>query len=183
MRNDDTPSINTSRGEPPVRPGPGVGRQCGGVAGGSRGGGCGPLGILGEAGAGAADLGDGLHAAAGPVGGPFAKWFTSGTLNAGAQLAGPICPKAGALNSSYPRKQRSMSHHMHKVTLKAAAGTGWNALQEQLETAHEEVQSLAISGRRHGVLITRHSHDTYTVAVSPEVPYGMTCEREGGGIP
>lgn len=76
-----------------------------------------------------------------------------------------------------------MPHHIRNVTLKAAAATGWNALQEQLETAHEEVQSLAISGRRHGVLITRHSHETYTVAVSPQVPYGVTYEREGAGIP
>lgn len=66
----------------------------------------------------------------------------------------------------------------HKVTLKATAGTGWNALQEQLDIVHEAVRSLAISGGRNGVLITRHSHDTYTVAISPDVPYGMTHERE-----
>ncbi|MCG2623037.1 hypothetical protein LVY72_14130 [Arthrobacter sp. I2-34] len=71
----------------------------------------------------------------------------------------------------------------HKVTLKVAAGTGWKALQEQLDTAHEEVRSLAITGRRHGLLVTRHSHDTYTVTVSAEVPYGMTHEREDRGMP
>ncbi|WP_156367614.1 hypothetical protein [Arthrobacter sp. Leaf69] len=71
-----------------------------------------------------------------------------------------------------------MTNHIHKIALKAPAGTGWNTLQDQLDTAHEAIKSLAISGRRHGVLITRHSHDTYTVTVSPEVPYGMTYERE-----
>lgn len=76
-----------------------------------------------------------------------------------------------------------MTHYLHKVTLRAAAGTGWNALQEQLDTAHHAVRSLAVSGRRHGVLITRHGHDTYTLAVSPDVPYGMTYEREDPGTP
>lgn len=64
------------------------------------------------------------------------------------------------------------------VLVKAAAGNGWHALQEQLNIAHEEVRSLAISGGRNGVLITRHRHDTFTVAVSPDVPYGMTYERD-----
>lgn len=76
-----------------------------------------------------------------------------------------------------------MRHHIRKVTLTATAGTSWNALQDQLDTAHDEVRSLAISGRRHGVLITRHRHDTYTVAVSPDVPYGMTYERDDPGTP
>ncbi|MFD1212755.1 hypothetical protein ACFQ36_11985 [Arthrobacter sp. GCM10027362] len=76
-----------------------------------------------------------------------------------------------------------MTHHVRKITLKAAAGTGWDALQEQLDTAHEEVRSLAVSGGRHEILITRHRHDAYTLAVSPEVPYGMTYERDDPGTP
>lgn len=86
-------------------------------------------------------------------------------------------------NYDTPSETTIQGHYLHNVTLILAAGTGWGALQEQLETAHEEVQSLAVSGRRHGVLITRHSRDTYTVAVSPGVPYGMTYEREGLGTP
>jgi hypothetical protein len=70
-----------------------------------------------------------------------------------------------------------MTHHLRKVSLKAAAGTGWNALQEQLDTAHDDVRASAVSGGQHGVLVTRHGHDAYTLAVSPEVPYGMTYER------
>jgi hypothetical protein len=76
-----------------------------------------------------------------------------------------------------------MTHHLRNVTLKATAGTGGKALQEQLDAAHEAVRSVAALGRQHGVLVTRHRHDTYTVAVSPEVPYGMTYEREGLGTP
>lgn len=76
-----------------------------------------------------------------------------------------------------------MTYHLRKATLKAAAGTGWHALQEQPDTAHEEVRSLAVSGGRYGALITRHRHDAYTVAVSPDVPYGMTYERKDLGTP
>jgi hypothetical protein len=83
----------------------------------------------------------------------------------------------GLAPASDPENNDSMTHHIHKITFKAAAGTGWNALQEQLNTAHEAVRHLAISDGRHGMLITRHSHDAYTLAVSPEVPYGMTYER------
>ncbi|WP_139006298.1 hypothetical protein [Arthrobacter crystallopoietes] len=71
-----------------------------------------------------------------------------------------------------------MTNSIHKVTLRAVAGTGWEVLQEQLEDTHEEVRSFAVSDGRYGVLITRHRHDTYTLAVSPDVPYGMTYERD-----
>jgi len=72
-----------------------------------------------------------------------------------------------------------MAPHIRKVTLKASAGTGGNALREQLYAVPEEVRSLAISGGRHGVLASRHSHGTYAVAASPEVPCGMARERTG----
>jgi len=76
-----------------------------------------------------------------------------------------------------------MTSSIHKVTVKASTGTGWDALQKQLDTAHEEVRSLATLSGRNGVLITRHRHGAYTVAVSPEVPYGMTYEREEPALP
>lgn len=72
-----------------------------------------------------------------------------------------------------------MKRHIHKVTLHATAGTGWNAVQEQLESATNEVRHLAMADKRHGILVTRHQHDAFTVALSPDVPYGMTYEREG----
>jgi hypothetical protein len=58
------------------------------------------------------------------------------------------------------RKQRSMAHHIREVTLQATARTGGNALQEQLDTAPEEVRSLAISGGRHEVLVTGRRRGT-----------------------
>ncbi|AUI53748.1 hypothetical protein [Arthrobacter crystallopoietes] len=76
-----------------------------------------------------------------------------------------------------------MTDSIHEVTLQAVAGTGWEALQEQLEGTHDEVRSFAVSDGRYGVLVTRHRHDAYTLAVSPEVPYGMTYERHDTGTP
>lgn len=58
------------------------------------------------------------------------------------------------------------------------AGTGWQTVQEQLESAAEEALILAMADKRHGTLVTRHRHDTFTVAVRPEAPYGMTHERD-----
>lgn len=71
-----------------------------------------------------------------------------------------------------------MTLQIQNVIVEAAAGSDWNDLQEQLDAAHEEVRSWAVAGGRNGVLITRRRHDTFTVAVSPDVPYGMTCERD-----
>ncbi|GLB68763.1 hypothetical protein AHIS1636_32050 [Arthrobacter mangrovi] len=74
-----------------------------------------------------------------------------------------------------------MTHHRCKITLKAAAGSAWSALQNQLQTAHKEVRSPAVSGGRY-----RTNYPTppccLSVAVSPEVPYGMTYERNKPGI-
>ncbi|MFF1828609.1 hypothetical protein [Paenarthrobacter sp. NPDC058040] len=64
-----------------------------------------------------------------------------------------------------------------ELTFEPAAGTCWHALQDQLETIHQEVRSFAETGGRYGVLITRHGHNAYTLAVGPEVPYGMTYEH------
>ena len=50
-------------------------------------------------------------------------------------------------------------------------------LADELEAAVGVARSRAMQERRHGVLVTRHSHTLFTVAVSAEVPYGLTVER------
>lgn len=65
-----------------------------------------------------------------------------------------------------------------KVTVQPAAGTGWETLQRQLESAADEVRIAAMADKRHGILVTRHRPDTFTVTLSPDVPYGMTYERD-----
>lgn len=47
-----------------------------------------------------------------------------------------------------------MKLHIHKVTIPADAGTGWNAVQERLESAAEEVRLLAMADKRQGIRAT-----------------------------
>ncbi|NKX56580.1 hypothetical protein [Arthrobacter mobilis] len=76
-----------------------------------------------------------------------------------------------------------MAHHRQEIIIRPAAGTGWQGVQRQLESAAEEARRAAMADKRHGILVTRHRPDTFTVAVSPEVPFGMTYERDDLGIP
>ena len=71
-----------------------------------------------------------------------------------------------------------MKHHSQKVTVQSTAGIGWETVQRQLESAVEEARLVAMACKRYGILVTRHSQNTFTVAISPEVPYGMTYERD-----
>src|SRR3712207_3917237 len=88
----------------------------------------------------------------------------------------PARVSATILRSPDRKSATLMTHPI--VTLQTVPGTGWNTIQEQLDSAHEAVQSLAIAEGQNGVLIIRHRPGTYTLAVSPEVPYGMTYERD-----
>ncbi|MFH5877327.1 hypothetical protein [Arthrobacter sp. NA-172] len=47
-----------------------------------------------------------------------------------------------------------------------------------LNAAVELAQQDAIGEGTHGVLVTRHGPACFTVAVSSDVPYGITHERE-----
>lgn len=52
-------------------------------------------------------------------------------------------------------------------------------IAQNLDTAEELALNQAIeSDGRHGILVTRHGPGSFTVAVSDEVPYGTTHERE-----
>lgn len=51
-------------------------------------------------------------------------------------------------------------------------------LLARLDTAVESAQAAAILDGKNGVLITRHDHSTFSVEISPEVPYGLTIERD-----
>ncbi|MFC8304069.1 hypothetical protein ACFUCV_10345 [Specibacter sp. NPDC057265] len=47
----------------------------------------------------------------------------------------------------------------------------------ELEAAVAQVEQHAIEEKRHGVLVTRHDHGTFTIETSPLVPYGQTHEH------
>jgi hypothetical protein len=51
-------------------------------------------------------------------------------------------------------------------------------VSEDLNAAVELAQRHAMGEGKHGVLVTRHGPVSFTVAVSREVPYGITQERE-----
>jgi hypothetical protein len=51
-------------------------------------------------------------------------------------------------------------------------------VSEDLDAAVELAQQRAMVEGKHGVLVTRHEPASFTVAVSVDVPYGITQERE-----
>lgn len=71
-----------------------------------------------------------------------------------------------------------LKHHSQEFTIDPATGTGWETLQSQLQSAADKVRLAAMTDKRHGILVTRHRQNTFTVAVSPDVPYGMAYERD-----
>jgi hypothetical protein len=50
-------------------------------------------------------------------------------------------------------------------------------LAEELDAAVAVARARAMEENRHGILVTRHSPTLFTVAVSAEVPFGLTLER------
>ncbi|QNE13260.1 hypothetical protein [Pseudarthrobacter sp. NBSH8] len=52
-----------------------------------------------------------------------------------------------------------------------------SVLDEYLNSAVDLARQYASSIALCGILVTRHAHDTYTVAVSEAVPFGETHER------
>jgi hypothetical protein len=51
------------------------------------------------------------------------------------------------------------------------------SLERELDFAVASALPSAQSSKRHGILVTRHSREKFTVAVSDSVPYGQTIER------
>ena len=51
-------------------------------------------------------------------------------------------------------------------------------IEEDLNAAVELAQQQALEEGRHGILVTRHGPASFTVAVSADVPFGITRERE-----
>jgi hypothetical protein len=51
-------------------------------------------------------------------------------------------------------------------------------IDQDLNAAVAIAQQQAIKGGRHGILVTRHGPASFTVAVSADVPYGITQERD-----
>ena len=54
--------------------------------------------------------------------------------------------------------------------------TSRHALDEHLEAVVNDLQELAMLPGSHGILVTRHGPGNYTVALSEQVPFGVTRE-------
>ncbi|MDP9997428.1 hypothetical protein [Pseudarthrobacter sulfonivorans] len=55
--------------------------------------------------------------------------------------------------------------------------TDASLLDDYLNSAVDLARQYAATTALCGILVTRHAHDTYTVAVSEAVPFGETRER------
>jgi hypothetical protein len=51
-------------------------------------------------------------------------------------------------------------------------------LAERLEVAEKLARERALRDGNHGVLVTRHGLTSFTVDLSPDVPYGTSQERD-----
>lgn len=51
-------------------------------------------------------------------------------------------------------------------------------LHEKLDAAVAAAQTDALVDGRHGVLVTRHDFDRFSVALSPDVPFGLILEDD-----
>lgn len=51
------------------------------------------------------------------------------------------------------------------------------SMDQQLDAAVAAALARALISKSHGILVTRHSQEKFTVALSEAVPYGETMER------
>ncbi len=51
-------------------------------------------------------------------------------------------------------------------------------MEHQLDEAVRAAMTMATQERRQGILVTRHDHELFTVALSDSVPYGLTLEQQ-----
>lgn len=53
-------------------------------------------------------------------------------------------------------------------------------MEHQLEEAMATARSAAMQDGRHGILVTRHTYDSFTISLSDAVPFGLTREQNLG---
>jgi hypothetical protein len=51
-------------------------------------------------------------------------------------------------------------------------------IAERLDAAEKLAREQALREVNHGILVTRHGPTSFTVNLSPDVPYGITQERD-----
>jgi hypothetical protein len=53
-----------------------------------------------------------------------------------------------------------------------------HSMDNELEAAVTAAKAHALAEKRHGILVTRHSMDKFTVDLSEAVPFGLTREHQ-----
>ncbi len=53
-----------------------------------------------------------------------------------------------------------------------------HSMDSALDAAVTAAKAHALAGKRHGILVTRHSMNKFTVDLSETVPFGMTREHQ-----
>jgi len=56
-------------------------------------------------------------------------------------------------------------------------GANPESLQENITAAVNEIRSRAMLLGRHGIMVTQHDFNSFSVKISAEVPYGETWEQ------
>lgn len=51
-------------------------------------------------------------------------------------------------------------------------------LDGEITNAVDAARAKAEQEGRHGIMVTRYGHTRFTIEISPEVPYGVTQERQ-----
>ena len=52
------------------------------------------------------------------------------------------------------------------------------SMDRELDAAVTAAKAHALAEKRHGILVTRHGVDKFTVALSEAVPFGLTREQQ-----
>jgi F420-0:gamma-glutamyl ligase len=52
------------------------------------------------------------------------------------------------------------------------------SMDSELDAAVTAAKAQALAEKRHGILVTRHGVDKFTVALSEAVPFGLTREHQ-----
>jgi hypothetical protein len=55
--------------------------------------------------------------------------------------------------------------------------TDWDNLERRLNEAEAVARTRAMQEGRQGILVTRHGYNSFTVALSDAVPFGLTYEH------
>jgi hypothetical protein len=105
-----------------------------------------------------------------------------GTLHeflSSASLAHP-CPERPPLTfpdaARASKERNTMIRHLPDLVLEITAHDP-GTIETELNAAVETVLTQAMRARSCGVLVTQHGYNRYTVALSPDVPYGQTHEH------